>query len=125
MQIAGKVIVVTGGASGIGRGLSERFVRDGAAALIVADLDFDKAREAADAIGGPASAIGCNVPSQNVWPTTAACCTTVRSTASSESMTPLPIPRAGTLMTRRRLTSSCGLRTRRRYARASLISFRS
>ena len=33
------------------------------------------------------------------------------STASSDSITPLPMPRAGTLMTRRRLTSSCGLRT--------------
>jgi hypothetical protein len=28
--------------------------------------------------------------------------------ACNESITPLPIPRAGTLMTRRRLTSSCG-----------------
>jgi NAD(P)-dependent dehydrogenase (short-subunit alcohol dehydrogenase family) len=61
MQIAGKVIVVTGGAGGIGRALCERFVHDGAAAVVVADLDFDKAREAADAIGKPATAIGCNV----------------------------------------------------------------
>jgi NAD(P)-dependent dehydrogenase (short-subunit alcohol dehydrogenase family) len=61
MQIAGKVIVVTGGANGIGRALCERFAHDGAAAVIVADLDFDAAREAADVIGGPASAIGCNV----------------------------------------------------------------
>ena len=31
--------------------------------------------------------------------------------ARSASITPLPMPRAGTLMTRRRLTSSCGLRS--------------
>ena len=32
---------------------------------------------------------------------------------STASMTPLPMPRAGTLITRRRLTSSCGLMTSR------------
>ena len=48
-----------------------------------------------------------------------------RSSASSDSMTPLPMPLAGTLITRRRLTLSCGLNTSFRYARASLISFRS
>jgi hypothetical protein len=32
---------------------------------------------------------------------------------STASMTPLPMPRAGTLITRRRLTSSCGLMIRR------------
>ena len=34
-----------------------------------------------------------------------------RGAASSASITPLPMPRAGTLTTRRRLTSSCGLMT--------------
>jgi NAD(P)-dependent dehydrogenase (short-subunit alcohol dehydrogenase family) len=65
MQIAGKVIVVTGGANGIGRALCERFVRDGAAAVIVADLDFDKARAAAEAIGETAYAIACNVADED------------------------------------------------------------
>ena len=32
---------------------------------------------------------------------------------SIASITPLPIPRAGTLITRRKLTSSCGLMMRR------------
>ena len=39
--------------------------------------------------------------------------TTPESKASTASITPLPMPRAGTLITRRRLTSSCGLMTRR------------
>ena len=36
-----------------------------------------------------------------------------------------PIPRAGTLITRRSAMGSWGLRTRRRYATTSLISLRS
>ena len=39
MKIAGKICVVTGGAHGIGRALCERFLQDGAAAVVVADRD--------------------------------------------------------------------------------------
>jgi len=65
MQIAEKVIVVTGGAHGIGRALCERFVRDGAAAVFVADRDFEQACATADAIGGGASAVGCDVSNED------------------------------------------------------------
>jgi NAD(P)-dependent dehydrogenase (short-subunit alcohol dehydrogenase family) len=61
MHIAGKVIVVTGGANGIGRALCERFVRDDAAAVVIADRDFDAARQTADQLAGTATAIGCDV----------------------------------------------------------------
>jgi len=39
MQIHNKVVVVTGGASGIGKALCERFAQEGARAIIVSDID--------------------------------------------------------------------------------------
>ena len=52
MEVAGKHVVVTGGASGIGRALCRRFAADGARAVAVADLDGDGARRVAEEIGG-------------------------------------------------------------------------
>lgn len=49
---AGKVIVVTGGASGIGRGLAERFATEGARAVVLADLDERASQEAAKSLNG-------------------------------------------------------------------------
>lgn len=54
MQIAGKVVIVTGGANGIGRALCERFHREGARKVVVADLEEANARSVADAIDGDA-----------------------------------------------------------------------
>lgn len=54
MQIIGSNVIVTGGASGIGKGLCERFVSLGAANVVVADLDLDAATTVAEAIGGVA-----------------------------------------------------------------------
>jgi NAD(P)-dependent dehydrogenase (short-subunit alcohol dehydrogenase family) len=52
MQIADKVIVVTGGAHGIGRALCERFHKEGAKGICVADLDEASGREVAERVRG-------------------------------------------------------------------------
>ena len=52
MKVADKVVIVTGGASGIGKALVERFHREGAAALIVADMNGAGAESVAKSVGG-------------------------------------------------------------------------
>ncbi|MBN2398341.1 MAG: SDR family oxidoreductase [Deltaproteobacteria bacterium] len=59
MEIAGKIIVVTGGASGIGRALCQRFAREGAKAVVVADLNEEGAKAVAREIKG--IAVPCDV----------------------------------------------------------------
>ena len=59
MKIAGKTIVVTGGASGIGKALCEAFAQAGARALVVSDIDAAGAKSVAAEIG--AVAIHCDV----------------------------------------------------------------
>jgi NAD(P)-dependent dehydrogenase (short-subunit alcohol dehydrogenase family) len=64
MEIAGKVVVVTGGAGGIGRALALRMAAEGAAGIVVADLDGAGAERVAgeiEASGGRAVALGGDV----------------------------------------------------------------
>jgi len=56
MHIKDKVVLVTGGASGIGAALCRRFARERARAVVVADLDEVGARSVAEAISGVAMA---------------------------------------------------------------------
>jgi NAD(P)-dependent dehydrogenase (short-subunit alcohol dehydrogenase family) len=54
MKIKDKIVVVTGGADGIGKALCERFHKEGAKAVIVADLNGAKAEAVAKSVGGKA-----------------------------------------------------------------------
>ncbi|MFC0002984.1 SDR family oxidoreductase [Micromonospora siamensis] len=56
MNLTDKVAVITGGAGGIGSALARRFAAEGAATVVVADLDADAARAVADGIGPVAHA---------------------------------------------------------------------
>ena len=53
-ELAGKIAVVTGGASGIGRASIERFAAEGAR-VVIADIDADAGEELAGALGDVAA----------------------------------------------------------------------
>lgn len=59
MDVTGKIVVVTGGAGGIGYGLCRRFSREGAKAVIVADVNEAQAKTVAGEIHG--TAVRCDV----------------------------------------------------------------
>jgi NAD(P)-dependent dehydrogenase (short-subunit alcohol dehydrogenase family) len=63
MDVIDRVIVVTGGARGIGRALATRFAREHAEAVVVADLDLDGASKVAEEIGG--AAVQCDVSQES------------------------------------------------------------
>ncbi len=62
VRLDGSVAVVTGGASGIGLAIAERYAASGARVMIV-DRDEQAATEAAGRIGAGAEAYGCDVTS--------------------------------------------------------------
>ena len=61
MDVRDKVTVVTGAGSGIGRALAERLARDGARAVVCADMNSDTAAETARSLHGVGSAVTLDV----------------------------------------------------------------
>lgn len=59
MDIRDSIVIVTGGGHGIGKALCERCHTDGAAGVLVADIDFPAAQAVAESVDG--IAVRCNV----------------------------------------------------------------
>jgi NAD(P)-dependent dehydrogenase (short-subunit alcohol dehydrogenase family) len=66
VELTKSVVVVTGGGSGIGAALCRRFHREGAAGVVVADIDQTSAAVVADEIGGLAVAVDVSSEADNV-----------------------------------------------------------
>jgi NAD(P)-dependent dehydrogenase (short-subunit alcohol dehydrogenase family) len=61
MELKDKVVIVTGGAGGIGSALGRRFAAEGARGVVLADRDGARAEEVAASIGPMARGVACDV----------------------------------------------------------------
>ena len=65
-RLSGKIAVVTGAGSGLGKAISETFAAEGAQ-IMLTDIDLEAATKVADAIGAAAIALQQNVVEEQRW----------------------------------------------------------
>lgn len=65
-RLAGKIAIVTGAGSGLGKAMSESFAAEGAR-VVLTDIDMQSATKAADAIGANAIALQQDVADEQRW----------------------------------------------------------
>jgi NAD(P)-dependent dehydrogenase (short-subunit alcohol dehydrogenase family) len=63
-RLSGKSAMITGSARGIGRAFAEVYIREGATAVAIADIDFDRASATAAEIGPAAYAVRIDISDQ-------------------------------------------------------------
>lgn len=65
-RLTGKIAIITGGANGIGKAICERFVDEGALAVI-ADVNSETGKEVAEKLEGKASFVKLDVREKDQW----------------------------------------------------------
>ena len=60
MRLKNKTAIVTGGASGFGKGIVEKFVKEGAK-VVIADVNYDSAKELQSNLGDNTIAVNVDV----------------------------------------------------------------
>jgi NAD(P)-dependent dehydrogenase (short-subunit alcohol dehydrogenase family) len=73
-RLNGKSAIITGSARGVGRAFAEAYVREGATAVAIADIDFERASATAAEIGPAAYAVRIDVSSQDSIDAAVAAC---------------------------------------------------
>ena len=63
-RLAGKTAFITGSARGIGRSFAEAYIREGAAHVVIADINLERAQETAGELGSEAYAVRLDVTNQ-------------------------------------------------------------
>ena len=64
MRLKDKVVIVTGGASGFGRGIVEKFIEEGAK-VVIADVNYEAAKDLQSLLGNKSLAIKVDVSKQS------------------------------------------------------------
>ncbi|TVU25211.1 hypothetical protein EJB05_27700 [Eragrostis curvula] len=64
-RLEGKIALITGGASGLGKASAQEFIQEGAQAVIIADINSKLGHEAAQELGPKAQFVHCDVAAED------------------------------------------------------------